>query len=61
MLNKQLWKRREFSNPKKGLMAMNRGLNDENDANELRLMKLIQMLICRSDDQNEKKFPTYPD
>ena len=32
---------------------MNRGLNDEDNANELRLMKLIQMLMRRSD---EKKF-----
>ena len=30
---------------------MNRGLNEEDDANELRLMKLIQMLMRRLDDQ----------
>ena len=36
-------------------MAMNRDLNHENDANELRLMKLIQMLIRKLDDQDEEK------
>ena len=40
-------------------MAMNRGLNDEDDANEFRLM--IQMLMRRPNDQGEKFFPTYPD
>ena len=40
---------------------MNRGLNDENDVNEFRLMKLIQMLMRRSNDQDEIFFPTYPD
>ena len=42
-------------------MAMNRGLNDEDDANELRLMKLIQMLMRRPNDQDKFFFPTYPD
>ena len=32
---------------------MNRNRNDKDDVNEFRLMKLIQLLIRRPDDQDE--------